>query len=110
FHVREGFDEESARSTGRVEEGFTEMRVHNFDHELHYRTRRVKLPRITCSVTHFPEHRLVKAAQRVNLFRGVEMDRMNFVEHVAQQIPAFHAVAHATEYIGNYFLSPSPFR
>ncbi|MEZ6064144.1 MAG: hypothetical protein R3B90_00205 [Planctomycetaceae bacterium] len=33
---------------------------------------------------------------------------MDLVEHVAKQIAAFHAVANATEDVGDNFLPPSP--
>ena len=99
--VVECFDQETARAAGGVEYGFAEARVGDGDHEAHDGARRVKFAGITGSITHFTKHGFVERPQRVQLIAGGEMDAVEFVDDIAQQITANHAVLHTFEHGGD---------
>ena len=62
------------------------------DHEPHDGARRVEFAGIARRVAHLAEHGFVKRAESVNLVSGSEMDAVDFVDDIAQQIAARHAV------------------
>ena len=96
--VRERLDQEPTRAGRRIEHRLPELRVDEIHHQPHHRPRRVELARVPGRVAHFPQHRLVQSAQRVQLVAGREMNPGDLVDDVAQQVTALHAVIDALEY------------
>src|SRR5262245_31598189 len=94
-------NEKAARAASRIEHRLTKLRVDDLYHEADHGPRRVELAGVAGGVAHLLEHRLVKMTQRVDFFRRVEMDSVDLVDHVAQQVPALHAVAHAGKHGGD---------
>ena len=96
-----GLNQEPARAAGRVQNGFAQARIGHCHHEAHDSARGVELARISGGVAHFAQHRLVKRAQRLHFGTGSEMDASDFVDNIAQEIPAFHPVIDTLEHGGN---------
>jgi hypothetical protein len=97
----ERLDEKAAGAAGRVEDHFAKSGIHHFNDKADDCARRVELAGVSGSVAHLLEHRLVKMAERVNLFATGEMNVADFVDHVAQQITVDHPVDRAFEHRGD---------
>ena len=97
-----GLDQKAAGATGRVEQGFAQLRVHHLHHEAHHRARGIELASITCGIAHLAQHRLIQVRQRVGFFAAAKVDAVDLVDDVAQQVAADHAVLDALEDVGHH--------
>ena len=71
---------------------FAKPRIGDGDHEPHDGPRRVEFAGIAGGIAHLAQHGFVESAQSMEFLSGCEMDASNFVDDVAQQIAALHAV------------------
>ena len=97
FQVLERLDEKAARTAGRVENHFTELRIDNLDHEPDHSTRSIKLTGVAGGIAHLLEHRFVEMTEGVDLVTAGEMNAADFVDHVTKQITVDHPVDGALE-------------
>jgi hypothetical protein len=100
--VLERLDQEAARACRRVKHGFAETRIERLDHEADDGAGRVEFAGIARRVAHFPQHRFVQRAERVQFVAGGEVDAVDLVQQVAQQIAVDHPVLHALEHGGDH--------
>ena len=98
-----GLNQKAACATGWVEHRLTQARVGNLHHEAHHRARGVELTGIASGIAHFAQHRLVQVREGVDFLARAEVDTVDFVDDIAQQIPADHAVLHALEHVRDDF-------
>src|SRR5207244_1564361 len=101
-------NQEAACAASGIEDCLAETRVHRLHHELHHGARCIELPILTSRVPHLLKHRLIKVTQREQLISCQEADRVDFVDHVPEQVSACHPVHYAREHRGDHGSSPSP--
>ena len=90
-HVVERLADEPRRSACVVVELLAELRVEDTDHHADQRTRRVVLPAVASGVAHFAKTALVEDAQLVAVLVGLELERLDEVDHLAQRVAAREA-------------------
>src|SRR5437773_2581171 len=103
--MHERFNQESASSTSRIENRFTELRIRDGDHEPYDWTRCVKFAGIPGGVTHFAKHRFIERTERVQFFARTEMEFRGLCNHIAQEITIDHAIDRAFEHGRNHIAS-----
>src|SRR5690606_13478653 len=64
LQMLEGLRQEAASAAGGIEHGFAKLRIRDFHHEAHDRTRRIELTGIACGIAHLAQQGLVEAAER----------------------------------------------
>jgi hypothetical protein len=71
-------------------------------YEAHDGAQSVKLAGIARRIAHLAEHGFVERAEGMQLVAGSEMDAVEFVDDVAHQVAADHAVLHTSKHRGNH--------
>ncbi len=89
--VLDGADEEATGAGGRVHDAFAELGVGHVHHELGDGAGGVELARVACALQ-VAQYLLVQVVELVALGLAVEVDAVELVDHLAQQVAAFHVV------------------
>src|SRR6266496_5880718 len=89
------FDQKTTGATSWIKNRFAKFRLGDRNHESDDWTRRIKLSGIARGIAHLAQHGLVERTERVQFLARTKMDSRNFINHIAQQIAAEHAVISA---------------
>ena len=89
--VLNGAHQKAAGAGGRVHHAFAQLGVDHVHHELRHGAGRVELSRVACALQVFEDF-FVEVVELVALGLAVEIDRVKFVDDLAQQLAALHVV------------------
>ena len=96
-HMFDAGGDEATGATGRVEQGFSQLGVEHFDHELGDRAGRVELAGIAGALQVFQDL-FVEVAEQVAVLRLVEVDAfVDFVDDLPHQLAGLHVVVGVLE-------------
>src|SRR6266498_5162646 len=97
FQMPIGLYEEATSAAGRIQDGFAETRVDDLDHKPDHRTRSIELTRVSGSIAHLLQHRLVEMAEGMDLFARGKMNLIDLVNDVPQEVAIDHPIHGALE-------------